>query len=997
MRRHPNEGKYEGWIEQSLIKKGYTSVPFSEYDKTHCLLTHHLLQFLRSSQPEKLDKLVEQYGEQTDNKILHRISSEISKKGLITVLRDGITDRGVYLDLVYFQPKSGLNPEHHHLYGTNEFQLVRQLRYSTQKEKTNNSIDMVLFLNGIPLLTMELKNQLTGQNIKHSENQYRYDRNPKNEPLLQFKRCLVHFCVDNDRVSMTTKLNGGNTFFLPYNKGIQNPSVPNDYRSEYLWNEVLIPDSLLDIIENFVVEVDDKEYFFNPTKGGIDTKTKNLLIFPRYHQLEVIRNLRKSVVEEGIGNNYLIQHTTGSGKSYSIGWLSHTLTSLYRSPSDTKRVFDTIIVITDRKVLDKQLQKTIKSLERTTGVVNPVDLNSQQLKELIEGGKDIIITTIQKFPHISETISKLGERTFGVIIDEVHSSQSGETSKEMKKTLSNLGIEVDEDGDFDYEDYIREEIRYRGKQPHISFFGFTGTPKQKTLEVFGRKDEDGVTFHPFHLYSMYQSITEGFTLDVLKNYTTYKRFFKLKMERGEDIEIPEGRGKKELIRFVDSHELTIRQKVGIMLEHFVTKGSKGIEGKGRGMIVVKSRKDCVRYFKEVNKQLEERGITYKTIVGFSGEVSLDGLSYTETSLNKEIGHSGDIPLGLKNPNYRLLIVSNKFQTGFDEPLVQSMYVDKKLGGVQCVQTLSRLNRTTSGKTETFVLDFVNEIEEVVESFQLYFNSTVLMGETDPNKLYDYKGKLDGFHLYSQREIDGFNEVFYDKKRGDGELHPFLDVVVDNWKGIEEEEIREEFRSTLQSYIRLYGYISQIITFTDVELEKLFLFLKYVNKKLPKREGERVPKEVMDMIELDSLRIQKMWETEGKETPLDNTLIGELEPFSPESGNSSEEGKDLLSELIKFINENFGKELNEDDRVEFNRLYGKMIEDKETVEIMKGDNSLTNKKDYFKKKVDEHFLGLINHRFDLYKTVMEDQRMKDYIISHMFNHMMGNINQMGLGK
>jgi type I restriction enzyme, R subunit len=988
MSRNPNELRFEEWIEQSLNGKGYQSVSDVEYDKNRCILPHHLLHFLRSTQSDKLDKLVEQYGGQTDDKILHRISSEISKKGLITVLRDGITDRGVYLDLVYFQPKSGLNPEHHHLYGKNTFQLVRQLHYSSQN---NNSIDMVLFLNGIPLLTMELKNQLTGQSEKQGVLQYKYDRNPKNEPLLQFKRCLVHFVVDNDRVSMTTKLNGGNTFFLPYNKGIQNPSVPNDYRSEYLWNEVLIPDSILDIIENFVVEVDEKEHFFNPQKGGVDIKKKPKLVFPRYHQLEVIRNLRKSVIEEGVGNNYLIQHTTGSGKSYSIGWLSHTLTSLYRSPSDTKRVFDTIIVITDRKVLDKQLQTTIKSLERTTGVVNPVDLNSQQLKELIEVGKDIIITTIQKFPHISDTISKLGKRTFGVVIDEVHSSQSGETSKEMKKTLSNLGIELDEDGDFDYEDLIREEIKYRGKQPHISFFGFTGTPKQKTLEVFGKKTEDG-TFHPFHIYSMYQSISEGFTLDVLKNYTTYKRFFKLKMESGEDIEIPEGKGKMELIRFVDTHELTIRQKVGIMLEHFITKGSKGIEGKGRGMIVVKSRKDCVRYFTEVNKQLEERGIGYKSLVGFSGEVNMDGLSYTETSLNKGIGHQGDIPLGLKNPNYRLLIVSNKFQTGFDEPLVQSMYVDKKLGGVQCVQTLSRLNRTTSGKTETFVLDFVNELEDVVSSFQQYFTSTVLLGETDPNKLYDFRDKLDGFHLYSHQEINGFNEVFYDKKRSDGELHPFLDVVVDNWKGIEEEEIREEFRSTLQSYIRLYGYISQIITFEDVELEKLFLFLKYLNKKLPKREGERVPKEVMDMIELDSLRIQKIWEGETK---LDDKEEGKLEPFSSESGLSKEEEKDLLSELIKFINENFGKELKDDDKVELNHLSVKMKTDTDLVEIMKGDNSLTNKKDFFRKKMDEHFLGLINHRFDLYKTVTEDQRMKDYIVMTMFNHMMGSINQKGV--
>ena len=773
-----------------------------------------------------------------------------------------------------------------------------------------------------------------------------------------------------------------------YTKEIQEMNLqPGDKIRNKVTNDRFI---VSEVLENFVVEVEDEEYFYNPKKKGIDSTKKQKLIFPRYHQLEVIRNLRSSVVNEGVGNNYLIQHTTGSGKSYSIGWLSHTLSSLYQNDTDTKRMFDTILVITDRKVLDKQLQRTIKSLERTNGVVNPVDMNSQQLKELIESGKDIIITTIQKFPYISETISRLGKRTFGVIIDEVHSSQSGENSKEMKKSLSKFKIKEGEEGEFDYEDYIREEIRYRGKQPHISFFGFTGTPKQKTLEVFGRKDSDS-DFHPYHTYSMFQSISEGFTLDVLKNYTTYKRFFKLKM-RGKDVEIPEGKGKKELIRYVDSHHLTIENKVDIILNHFIEKGSKGINGKGRGMVVVKSRKDCVRYFKEINKQLEERGITYRSLVGFSGEVTLDHFSYRETTLNKEIGHEGDIPLGLKNPKYRLLVVSNKFQTGFDEPLVQSMYVDKKLGGVQCVQTLSRLNRTTSGKTETFVLDFVNDMESVVDSFQKYYTSTVMIGETDPNKLYDYKRVLDDFYLYTQEQIDGFNEEFFRKTESDNKLHSYLDKVVHNWEQMDEEQ-REEFRSTLQSYIRLYGYISQIITFEEVQFEKLFIFLKYLNKKLPKKVGERIPKEVLDSVELDSLRIQKWFE---KEHQLDSNEEGVLLPFNPEGGNPIEEEKDLLSHIIEYINENFGKDLDDDDRVELNRLFGKIKEDQETIDIIKGDNSSSNKKDFFKKKVDEYFLELINNRFELYKK-MEDQRMKDFIYNTMYDEMVKRNSGQGLSR
>lgn len=975
MTRKPTEERFEDWIEESLHNHKYSSLPFTDYDRNLCLISDEVEQFLLSTQPKKWKKLQGQYGDQTKDKVLQRISSEVSKRGLIDVLRNGVKDRGVYLDLVYFQPKSGLNPEHQELYGKNRFRVVRQLHYSNRNE---NSIDMVLFLNGLPILTMELKNQLTGQNIKHSEYQYKNDRNPKGEPLLQFGRCLVHFCVDNDQVSMTTNLRGGSTKFFPYNKGIENPPVEGDYRSEYLWNEILVPDSLLDIIENFVVEVEEREYFFNDKKGDIDTKKFKVLIFPRYHQLEVIRDLRYKVREEGVGHNYLVQHTTGSGKSYSIGWLSHTLTSLYQSQEDKKRMFDTVIVITDRRVLDRQLQGTIKSLEKTRGVVNPIDKTSSQLKEMLEKGKDIIITTIQKFPYISDTISSIGDRTFGVIIDEVHSSQSGETSKEMKKTLSKLKIE-EEEGVFDMEDYIREEIKSRGQQDHISFFGFTGTPKEKTLEVFGRKNENG-EFVPFHTYSMRQSISEGFTLDVLRNYTTYKRYFKLKQTSGEDIELPSSEGKKELVKFVDSHEITIRDKVGIMLDHFISKGSKGIQGKGRGMIVVRSRKDCVRYFKEVNKQLKERGIKYRSLVGFSSEVKVDNEKYTEKSLNKEIGHEGDIPLGLKNPKYRLLIVSNKFQTGFDEPLVQSMYVDKKLGGVQCVQTLSRLNRTTNSKTETFVLDFVNEPEDVQSSFQKYYTSTMLVGETDQNKIYDYQRELEDYHLYTPVDIERFCRIFYDPRKHDNELHPILDEVVGRFNKIEEDEKKEEFRSTLQSYIRLYGYISQILSYEDVEFEKLFIFLKYLNKKLPKRKRERVPQEIMDSIELDSLRIQKMYETTP---PLDETQEGQLEPHTFSVGEPEEQYFDLLSQLVGKVNELFGEGLTGEDKVDLRNVYNKMTQHEDVRSVIDGDNSEPNKKEFFKNRLNEEFLKYVNDRFEFYQK-MEDKRMKDFITNTLYD-------------
>ncbi len=965
----PTEKRFEEHIEDHLKTVGYSTLHFSGYDRNLCLIRDQVINFIRSTQPEQWGRLQEIYDVDTENKVLARVSSEISKRGIIDVLRNQVVDRGVYLNLCYFEPKSDLNPDHLKLYQSNQFTVVRQLHYSEQNE---NSIDMVLFLNGFPIVTMELKNQLTGQNVKHSENQYRFDRDPK-EPLLNFKRCMVHFCVDNNRVSMTTRLAGQKTFFLPYNRDLENPSVESGYRTKYLWEEILPPSSLLDVLENFVHLSKEKKFFFNDKTQKIDSVVKEVLVFPRYHQLDLIRKFRRQLKEDGVGKNYLVQHTTGSGKSYSIGWLSHTLTSLYRSKGDTKRLFDTIIVVTDRTVLDDQLRNTIRSLEKIDGVVNGVEHGSQELRKFLEQGKDIVITTIQKFPFISETIASLGNKTFGVIIDEVHSSQSGELSKELKKSLS----KSDEDDDeFDYEEMLRQEIQSRGKQSHISFFGFTGTPKEKTLELFGTKTQEG-KFVPFHIYSMYQSIHEGFTLDVLQNYTTYKRYFKVKQTKDGDIKVPTGKGKLELVRYVDSHEMTIRSKVQIMLDHWIDKGSKEIQGRSRGMIVTQSRKHCVWYFKEINRQLEERGLYYRCLVGFSGEVSIDHEKFTESSCNSGIGHDGDVPLGLKNPKFRLLVVANKFQTGFDEPLVQSMYVDKKLGGVQCVQTLSRLNRTTSGKTETFVLDFVNEPEEIRESFQRFYQSTILEGETDPNRLYDLQREIYNFHLYTNEDVNRFCEVFFDPRRDEGNLHHILDRVVDNFNRIEDDEIREDFRSKIQSYIRMYGYLSQIISFTDIELEKSFVFLKYLNKKLPKRQVDRF--DISDTIDLDSLRIQKIHEhIEGLVT--EDSILTPPEFITT---GVTEPEYDFLSEIINQVNTTYGVNLTEEDRLDLSRLSKRLIEDPEVQKYMKGDNTEDNKQSFFKQQFEGMMIDYINERFDFYKKMDDNPSMKNLIFQMMY--------------
>ncbi len=978
---NPSEKRFETHIEQSLNQQGYSSIHFNEYDRILCLIPNEVIGFVRKTQPKEWEKLELQYGSDIENKFLKRLSDEIGKRGVIDVLRNGVKDRGSNFNLVYFEPKSGLNKEHQELYKQNQLVVVRQLHYSLKNE---NSIDMVLFVNGVPIVTMELKNELTGQNFKHSENQYKKDRDP-NEPLLKFKRCIVHFCVDNDRVTMTTELKGDKTFFLPYNKGIENPMNPNGYKTHYLWEEILTPSSILDILENFVHLSEEKEKEWDNEKGKVVEKTKYLLVFPRYHQLDVIRKLKRTIIEEGTGNNYLIQHTTGSGKSYSIGWLSHLLTSLYRSKDDTQRIFDTIIVVSDRKVLDKQLQNTIKQLEQTVGVVSKVEDGSKQLKEYLEKGKDIIITTIQKFPFISEEISKIGSKTFGIIIDEVHSSQSGENSKHLKMSISK-GEDMDGDGDVDYEDVIREEIRSRGKQKHISFFGFTGTPKNKTLELFGRKDENG-NFVSFHSYTMKQSIYEGFTLDVLQNYTTYKRWFKLVQKDGEDVQLPEGKVKKELVNYVDSHEETISQKVGIILEHFINKTSKTIGGRGRGMVVVRSRYHCVLFQQEMKKQMKKLGLPYSCLVGFSGTIKLHGREVTEDILNSEngLGKGVSIPEGMKDPSYRILIVSSKFQTGYDEPLLQSMFVDKKLNGVQCVQTLSRLNRVTRGKTDTFVLDFVNETDEIVESFQPFFTTTVMVGETEPNKLYDVETQINSFNLFTKYEVDEFCKLFYNERETDEGLQPILNRVVSKWKDISEKEKKEEFKSLIQSYIRLYGYISQIISFEDIELEKLFIFLKYVNKKLPKEESERL--QISDSIDLDSLRIQKIGEhrlsLEDKQ--------GEIEPFSPDGSTSGvEEPMDFLSEILKKINTVFGSDFSEEHKLSLKRVTKQVYSNDDLSKVMEGDNSEQNKRKKLEEITKQVLLGYVNDQFDFYKKMENPQ-----LINLLTNELYKNYSNKGL--
>lgn len=969
MPSNPTEKRFEEYIELSLHKQGYKSILYTEYDKDLCLISNEVLSFIKETQKDTYDKLFIQHDTATDGQLVKTIHNAIASRGIVDTLRKGISTRGCSFDLVYFEPSSGLNEEHGELFKKNRFVVVRQLKYSNKNE---NSIDMVLFLNGIPIVTIELKNQLTNQNVRNAEFQYRFDRDPK-EPLLNFKRCLVHFCVDNDRVTMTTRLNGGNTKYLPYNKGMENPIVKNDYKTAYLWNDILTPSSLLDIIENFVVVVTESDREWDDKTRKVTEVKSEVMVFPRYHQLEVIRSLKSGIKTDGVGKNYLVMHSAGSGKSYSIGWLSHALTSLYRTKGDTKRMFDSIIVVTDRKVLDKQLQRTIRSLQQVEGVVNPVDLTSSQLKEFLQKGKDIIVTTIQKFGVIADAMSQLKGHTFGVIIDEAHSSQSGESAKQLKKVLSGHEQEEEEE---DYEDLIRREIEARGKQTHITYFAFTATPKPKTLELFGKKTPEG-KFIPFHTYSMEQSIYEGFTLDVLKSYTTYKRYFKVNQKGQDDKEVPEGKARQELVKFVDTHPETIRQKVSIILDHFVRVTSKKINGKGRGMVVVRSRLHCVLFFQEMVKQMQDRHLPYSCLVAFSGRVHHYGQDYTEGGLNQENGMNGnDIPTGFKDPRYRLVIVSSKLQTGFDEPLLHSMYIDKKLGGVQCVQTLSRLNRTKSGKDDTFILDFANDTDEIVNSFQPYFTTTELSSETDPDKLYQLEFKVNEFHVITDEQIARFCKVFYTKTEPDAKLHPILDEAVKRWTALETEEERESFKAESQSFCRLYAYISQISSFTEIRWEKLYVFLRYLLRKLPKPEGERVS--LAHEIDLNALRIQYMGHTEL-------SLVsepGQLDPISEAAGKKKEEERELLSEIIKQINMLHGLDLNEEDKVDLRQIGQRLHEDAELDAIMRGNNTEDNKREYFNHLFRDKVGDYYTDRMDFYKKVI-DQRIFPMLLDVMY--------------
>ncbi|MDB4278563.1 putative DNA binding domain-containing protein [Deltaproteobacteria bacterium] len=950
----------------------------TDYDRHRCLIPRDVIDFIYATQPKEWERLKQHHGGEVKEKFIARLAREIERRGTLDVLRKGIKDSGCKFRLAYFRPVSGLNEELRRLYEANLFSVVRQLHYSEQNEK---SIDLAIFLNGIPLFTAELKNPFNGQNVQDAIKQYRLDRDHR-EPLLKFRRCLAHFAVDPDLVYVTTELGGPKTRFLPFNRGKHggagNPPVPpseavrhGGYATAYLWNEVWARDSVLNLIQHFIHEFEEED-----DKGK---KTGNRrLIFPRYHQMDAVRRLVADAKSHGSGKRYLIQHSAGSGKSNSIAWLAHQLSVLH--DADDRSVFDSVVVITDRRVLDRQLQRTIRQFEQTSGMVENIDQTSKQLKQALEEGKKIIVTTLQKFPVISDQMGDLPGKRFAVIVDEAHSSQSGESTKHLKSVLSADGLdeaEREDEAEPDLEDKIIEEIRTRGPLPNVSHFAFTATPKQKTLELFGTKGPDG-KFHPFSLYSMRQAIEEGFILDVLDNYTTYETYWKLLKKIEDDPRFEKRKAVSLLKSYVELHPHSIDKKIEIMVDHFHSQVASKIGGKAKAMIVTRSRLHAVRYAMALKKHLEAKGYPYKSLVAFSGTVKDGAIDYTESKMNdvseKQTART------FEGADYRFLVVANKFQTGFDQPLLHTMYVDKKLSGVNAVQTLSRLNRTHPAKEDTSVLDFANTADEIQESFQPYYEKTILSKATDPNLLHDLERELLEYEVYTDDEVEKFAAVYFSKRGTQARLYSLLEPVVERFEALDADKKRE-FRHQVVKYVRLYSFLSQIVAFTDTDLEKLYVFARLLRKKL-KVPREELPKEIQDMIDLESLRIRD--KARGK-IELDRGN-GKLDPISDKPPREPSHSEAPLSEIIAQLNDRFGADLSEEDRITLGAVMNQLDGD-QALDAAVRTNTRENVRLTFDQKIGDRLQTIVDSNFKLYKRYADDQSFGKALVDHLFDKYM----------
>jgi type I restriction enzyme R subunit len=955
---------------------GYHKRRPDEYDRTICLISRDAVDFILATQPKEWQKLAQHHGAAVKEQFLKRLAGEIERRGALDVLRNGIKDSGCKFRLAYFRPASGLNEETRRLHAANLFAVVRQLRYST---KNDNSIDLAIFLNGIPIFTAELKNPLNNQNVEDSIRQYKTNRDPR-EPLLAYGRCLAHFAVDPDLVFVTSQLAGAKTRFLPFNRGkfggAGNPPVPpsqKGYATQYLWDDVWARDSVLDLVRQFIQEVEEED-----EKGR---KTgKRFMIFPRYQQLDAVRRLVTHARASGAGQRYLIQHSAGSGKSFTIAWLAHQLSTLHDAKDN--RVFDSIVVVTDRRVLDRQLQSTVRQFEQTLGVVENIDTTSRQLKQALEDGKTIIVTTLQKFPVIAAEIGQLPGKRFAVIVDEAHSSQSGESTKSLKAVLASASLDEaerqDEPGESpedELEKVVLAEMEKRGRLPNLSTFAFTATPKPKTLELFGVPRADG-KFGPFHLYSMRQAIEEGFILDVLANYTTYTAYWRLLKKIEDDPRYEKKKAEYLLKAFVELHPHAINEKVRVCLEHFAAQVQGEIRGRAKAMIVTRSRLHAVRYKLAVDAYLKQRGLPYKALVAFSGAVDDVGHRYTESGMNgiSELQTAKTFEL----PEYRFLIVANKFQTGFDQPLLHTMYVDKKLGGVNAVQTLSRLNRTHPDKNGTMVLDFANEADEIKAAFEPYYETTLLSEATDPNLLYEVQSRLASFPVFTPADVDLFARVYFDAKKSQDQLYAVLAPIVERFNAMSPEE-QHDCRGQLTDYIRLYAFLSQVLTFADADLEKLYVFARYLRRLLPADRVE-LPREVQQNIDMESYRIQQ---TASGKIGLERNS-GVLAPVATKPAPSAAlDELETLSRIIAELNDRFGLNLGPEHRVTLGQMLDRLEADA-GLDASARVNTRENVRLTFDQKVEQVIQEIVDSNFDLYRRITDDRAFGETLKNFLFD-------------
>lgn len=886
--RNYTEKNLESFIESSLLENGYIKRASKDYDKSLGMDKELFERFLESSQKDSLERLEQKnIGKQ---EFLKEVSSQIRRRGILKALQSHIEIRGVTIKLAYSKPNSSDNPQAIEDYKKNIFSIIRQLYFS---EKNNKSLDMVIFLNGLPLITMELKNPFTGQNVYNAIEQYKKDRDPR-ESI--FKQSVVHFALDSDLIYMTTKLEGMQTKFLPFNRGLNNgsgaigcecgggnPAVKDKMKTSYFWEELLQKDTLANLLFNFaqIVKKDKAEF----------------VIFPRFHQFDVVRKLLKDAKEKGVGQRYLIQHSAGSGKSNSIAWLAHNLASLHRVENHKeKKIFDSILVVTDRKVLDRQIQENVKSFTENRNLVEAITEGSKQLKAALKEGKKIIVTTIQKFPYIADEITHLQNKTFAIIIDEAHSSQSGKNAEEMGKAISNKDDK--ETSEMDLEEELIKIIENKKFQKNASYFAFTATPKPKTLEMFGNPCEINgeKKFIPFHLYSMKQAIEEGFILDVLKGYITYASYYKI-VSKNDNREYDKKKANTKLKAYVTNHPETIEKKATIMIEHFFQNIYKKIGEKAKAMIVTSSRENAVKYYLFFKKYLQENYQQYQALVAFSGDKEIDGKNYSEVGLN---GFSeAMLKDEFKKDNYRFLIVAQKYQTGFDEPLLHTMYVDKRLEGINAVQTLSRLNRICKNKEDTCVLDFENTHEEIRESFSTFYGQTYLKEPTNIDNIYTLKSELFDYGIYTQYELDDFAKALLYGQSED-KIHSKLDNMIKEYNAKNDDE-KTKFYAKARVYLREYSFLAQILPFNDIELEKLSILLKMLITKIAPPRTEDLAKGILNNVDLNSIRI--ILESK-KDIELEEDKGG-IKPSSADDSSKKEVEFERLSNIVREFNTKFG--------------------------------------------------------------------------------------------